>query len=179
MKWLKKYFPNAAERRIVTKEYANFANMSAGFADSDSIEFRYDLDPKSWWVTYGTSAPALQGLALKLLALPSSSSCAERNWSTYSFIHSLRKNKISTQRAKDLVFIHNNLRLLSRKTPGYLKGSSKFWNIRGDKFGTFEDVGDLEFAELSLDEPELEGVVFDEDGNWDDLEEGEDDSIQA
>ncbi|KAL1225007.1 hypothetical protein V5N11_002786 [Cardamine amara subsp. amara] len=50
----------------------------------------------------------------KVLGQPSSSSCAERNWSTYSFIHSLKRNKLTTSRAQDLVYIHNNLRLLSR-----------------------------------------------------------------
>lgn len=154
-----------AHRRIAIMEFANFCSMSVEFGDPESIEQRYELDPKSWWVMYGPSAPILQGLALKLLVQPSSSSCAERNWSTYSFVHSLKRNKSSTKRAEDLVFIHSNLRLLSRKTLEYLKGESKLWDIGGDKFGTFEDVGDLEIVELSLDEPELEKAVFDEDGN--------------
>ncbi|XP_057764867.1 uncharacterized protein LOC130985765 [Salvia miltiorrhiza] len=159
-KCLKKYFPDIAQRMIVIREFANFSSMADDFADSDSIEQRYELDPKSWWVTYGPSAPILQSLALKLLVQPSSSSCAERNWSTYSFIHSLRRNKLAPQRAEDLVYIHSNLRLLSRRTLEYSKGETKLWDIGGDNFGTLQDVGDLEIAELSLDEPELESVVF-------------------
>ncbi|XP_057779725.1 uncharacterized protein LOC130998313 [Salvia miltiorrhiza] len=174
MKCLKKYFPDIAQRRIVIREFANFASMAGDFADSDSIEQRYELDPKSWWVTYGPSAPTLQKLALKLLVQPSSSSCAERNWSTYSFIHSLRRNKLAPQRAEDLVYIHSNLRLLSRRTPEYSKGETKLWDIGGDNFGTLQDVGDLEIAELSLDEPELESVVFTEEGGGD-IPDGEED----
>lgn len=170
---MKKYFPDSLDRKTVTMEFANFSSMSGDFADSDSIAERYDMDPKSWWVTYGTSAPMLQGLALKLLVQPSSSSCAERNWSTYSFIHSLRRNKMTPKRAEDLVFIHSNLRLLSRKSPEYLKGETKLWDIGGDNFGTLDDIGELEIAQLSLDEPELESVVFADEGNGDTINEEE------
>ncbi|KAH6772889.1 hypothetical protein C2S51_011293 [Perilla frutescens var. frutescens] len=66
-----------------------------------------------------------------------------------------------------MVFIHSNLRLLSRKTPEYYKGDSKMWDIGDDNFGTLDDVGDLEITQLSLDEPELESIFFTEDGNED------------
>ncbi|KAD6118772.1 hypothetical protein E3N88_10043 [Mikania micrantha] len=53
-------------------------------------------------------------LAFRLLGQRSSSSYAECNWSTCAVIHSLRRNKLTTSRAQDLVYIHNNLRPLSR-----------------------------------------------------------------
>ena len=37
------------------------------------------------------------------------------------------------------------------------------WDVGGDDFGTMEDTGFLELANLSLDEPELERVFFTED----------------
>jgi hypothetical protein len=64
-----------------------------------------------------------------------SSSCSERNWSTYSFIQSLKRNKMDPKRAEDLVYVHTNV-----------------------------GVG-IELAELSLDEPELEATMFFDDGN--------------
>ena len=39
------------------------------------------------------------------------------------------------------------------------------WDVGGDDFGSMEDVGVLEFANLSLDEPELESIFFDEESN--------------
>lgn len=96
----------------------------------------------------------LQSIGLKLLGQPSSSSCAERNWSTYSFVHSVRRNKMTPQRAEDLVYIHSNLRLLSRKFPQYKVGETKMWDIGGDTFDSLEDVEVLEIASLSLDEPD-------------------------
>lgn len=92
-------------------------------------------------------------MALKILCQPSSSSCAEHNWSTYNFIHSLRRNKLNPSRAEDLVYIHNNLRLLSRNCGQYEEEKIKMWDVGGDTYDTREDLGFLEFAALSLDEP--------------------------
>ena len=41
-----------------------------------------------------------------------SSSAAERNWSTYDFIHSKKRNRLTEAKARDLVYVHSNLRLL-------------------------------------------------------------------
>lgn len=159
MKYLKKCFPTSEERAKVNIEYAKFSTMAEDFKDSDSIINRYLLDPKSWWILYGSFAPVLQTLAMKLLGQPSSSSCCERNWSFYSFMQSVRKN-IASQRVQDLIYVHNNLRLLSRRTPEYLLGETKMWDISGDAFDLCEDAGMLEIANLSLDEPELEAMVI-------------------
>ncbi len=165
MKCMKKYFPNSADRTKTNLEFANFSSKAGEFEDSDSIHDRYAMDPKSWWVNYGASAPLLQSIALKLLVQPSSSSCSERNWSTYSFVHSAKRNKMTPKRAEDLVFIHSNLRLLSRRSRQYMEGQTKMWDIAGDAFDSFEDVGELGIAQLSLDEPELEAVLFTDDGD--------------
>ena len=100
-------------------EFGKFANVMDGFADHDSMRDRGIIEPKLWWVVHGDEAPTLQRLALKLLGQPCSSSCSERNWSTYSFINSVKRNKMTPQRAEDLVFVHNNLRLLSRRSSDY------------------------------------------------------------
>ena len=90
-------------------EYATFIDRSGEFGEFDSITNRYNMDPKTWWLLHGSHAPLLQSIALKLLVQPSSSSCAERNWSTYSFVHFMRRNKMAPQQAEELVFIHSNL----------------------------------------------------------------------
>ncbi|KHN03669.1 hypothetical protein glysoja_035412, partial [Glycine soja] len=116
-KCLKRYFPHVNVRTKVYEEFSKFSSCAG-----DSIEDRWALDPKTWWVMHGSSTPILQKVALKLLVQPCSSSCCERNWSTYSFIHYLKRNKMDPKRAEDLVFVHSNLRLLSRKEEGYKKG---------------------------------------------------------
>ncbi|XP_010468407.1 PREDICTED: uncharacterized protein LOC104748467 [Camelina sativa] len=138
-----------------------------------SLNPRFILEPLRWWAVHGSSAPTLQALAFKLLGQPSSSSCCERNSSTYKFIHSATRNKIVPQRAEDLVFVHTNLRLLSRKKSAYKEGPNHMWDVGGDQFDSLDEINleRLEFADLSLDEPELEEVVFgrvDEDKNDED-----------
>ncbi|KAK7316614.1 hypothetical protein RJT34_00206 [Clitoria ternatea] len=165
-KCLKRYFPTAEERRKIFLEFSKFSSCAGDFASFDSIEDRWNLPPKEWWVMHGSHTPLLQKLALKLLIQPCSSSCCERNWSTYSFIHSLKRNKMDPKRAEDLVYVHSNLRLLSRKDDTYAKGETKLWDISGDMHAPLDDgAGFLELAEMSLDEPELEAMLFLDDGN--------------
>ncbi|KAF7812630.1 DUF659 domain-containing protein/Dimer_Tnp_hAT domain-containing protein [Senna tora] len=169
IKCLKRYFPNSDDRRKVNIEFANFSDGREGFQDINCINDKSVMDAKTWWLIHGVNAPILQKIALKLLGQPSSSSCCERNWSTYSFIHSVRRNKMKPKRAEDLVYVHTNLRLLSRKPPQYKTGESSMWDIAGDEFSPIDDEhGILEVANLSLDEPELERVIFiDESNNMD------------
>ena len=157
-----KYFDDVDVRRQANLEFANFSNEREDFADPDAIRDRTKMDAKSWWIVHGSQAPILQKIALKLLGQPSSSCCCERNWSTYSFIHSLKRNKMTPKRAKDLVFIHSNLRLLSRNSSKYREEETKLWDIGGEDF-SLEDSGILHIVSLSLDEPELEEAFFNED----------------
>ncbi|GJN30743.1 hypothetical protein PR202_gb19077 [Eleusine coracana subsp. coracana] len=117
---------------------------------------------RMWWGTYGARTPELKELAFKLLGQPASSSCCERNWSTYGFIHSLRRNKLTPERAENLVYVHNNLRLLSRCTDDYLTGLSKMWDVGVDEHETFDGISVLQGAELTLDEPEFEVMMIED-----------------
>ena len=147
-----KYFPNQDERREVNIEYSNFSLSLEDFGSVDAIHDRFILEPLRWWAVHGSSAPKLQALAFKLLGQPSSSSCCERNWSTYKFIHSATRNKIMPQRAEDLVFVHTNLRLLSRRSSAYKEGPNKMWDVGCDQFDYLDDlnIGRLVFEDPSL-----------------------------
>ena len=79
----------------------------------------------------------------------------------------MKRNKLTPQRAEDLLFVHNNLCLLSRRSPNYNEGESKMWDIGGDGFDSMdiENARILEIADLSLDEHELETILFDSEGH--------------
>lgn len=156
----KKFFRSPQELAEVKEEYAKFSSCIEEFNDHDSIQDRWSSTPHSWWSNYGQDAPLLMSLAMKLLSQPASSSCCERNWSTYSFIHSVKRNALTPARAEDLVFVHSNLRHLSRRTESYKTGETKMWDVGGDSFESLSGVGILEVANLSLDEPELQSVSF-------------------
>ena len=141
-----------------------FATFSGGrFPSPDALTDRWALQPLVWWQYHGFAFPTLQTLTLKLLGQPGSSLCAERNWSTYKFIHSLKGNKMALARVEDLVYVHSNLRLLSRRNEEYVNTSTKMWDIAGDSWNESDihgGAGILENAALTLDEPELEAMVI-------------------
>ena len=68
-----------------------------------------------------------------------------------------------TRVAEDLVYVHSNLRLLSRRNEEYIHTATKMWDIAGDSWNESDmhgGVGILENAALTLDEPELEAIVI-------------------
>ncbi|TVU50679.1 hypothetical protein EJB05_02059, partial [Eragrostis curvula] len=160
MTCFKKFFRIPQELAQVKEEYAKFSGCSDEFSSHDAINDRSSATPLAWWSSFGQDAPLLMNLAMKLLNQPASSSCCERNWSTYSFIHSVKRNALTPERAEDLVFVHSNLRHLSRRSDAYKKGETSMWDVGGDSFESLSGVGILEVADLSLDEPELEAVSF-------------------
>ncbi|KAM0919901.1 hypothetical protein ACQ4PT_007893 [Festuca glaucescens] len=85
-----------------------------------------------WWFNYGSETPNLNEVAKRVLSQPISSSSAERNWSTYSFIHNVKRNKLNTKTADKLVFIHANERLKRRFSEGYNSGPHYKWDVEPD-----------------------------------------------
>ena len=66
-------------------------------------------------------------------------------------------------RAEDLVYVHSNLRLLSRRNKEYVNTTTKMWDIAGDSWNESDIHGGaeiLENATLTLDEPILEAMVI-------------------
>ncbi|KAH1195096.1 hypothetical protein GmHk_19G055701 [Glycine max] len=143
----------------VYDEYAQFLLMMGPFEDPTSLSKRYSLDPRNWRANFDAKTPFLQSLAFKLFGQSTSFSCCERNWSTYFFIYSLERNRLNPNHVEDLVYIHNNLCLLSRNSDQEDE-ETKMWDASDDAFDSMEDVRFLEFAELSLDEPKLENELI-------------------
>ncbi|XP_070045907.1 uncharacterized protein [Nicotiana tomentosiformis] len=160
LKCFQRYFKNPNDLKKASLEHGAFCCGNGYFGEPHVIDVMGYEEPLSWWANHGVNAPLLQSLAYKLLSQLASSSCCERNWSTFSLIHSIKRNKLATSRAEDLVFIHYNLRLLSRRKEKYTNGPSKYWDLGGDYFNIDESINDL--VELSIDEPQLEGVFFEE-----------------
>jgi hypothetical protein len=58
----------------------------------------------------------------------------ERNWSTYGFIHLVKRNILRETKDEDLVYVHSNLLLLSHSSQEYKKGSSRMWDVEPEIF---------------------------------------------
>ena len=64
-----------------------------------------------WWYNYGDEDPYLQKIAVKVLSQTCSSSVCERNWSTWSLIHTKLCNRLAMKKLHKLIYVHYNMQL--------------------------------------------------------------------
>ena len=76
-------------------------------------------------------------------------------------ICSVKKSRFEQSRAKTMVYVHNNLRLIYRQREDWLNGKTKMWDAFPDDMGLDNSV-ELALANLDLNEPLLEPVTFDD-----------------
>ena len=114
-KTLMRIFP-AHLHREVKEEFASFVARIDEYSDISSLEERSTMNPIRWWICHGANGVHLQNLAIRVLLKMASSSSAERNW---------KRNRLGSQKAEDLVYVHSNLHLASRRGPEYGNGHSK------------------------------------------------------
>ncbi|CAH1736275.1 unnamed protein product [Aphis gossypii] len=67
----------------------------------------------TWWNGLCSSSQ-LSKIATKILQLPPTSAACERTFSSYSNIHTVKRNCLTNDRAGKLVYINHNLRLLQK-----------------------------------------------------------------
>ncbi|XP_042375861.1 uncharacterized protein LOC121969699 [Zingiber officinale] len=91
-----------------------FREAYGSFSDSFAVSCRYKMDAAEWWLQYGGSAPNLKKIAVQILSQTTSSSGCERNWSTFSLIHTKVRNRLSYRRLEKMVYVHYNMRLQLR-----------------------------------------------------------------
>ncbi|XP_058110336.1 nonsense-mediated mRNA decay protein 2-like [Magnolia sinica] len=84
------------------------------FGCHPAVKSRNTMMPCEWWSMYGTDCEVLQRLAVRVLAQTVSSSPCERNWSTFSLIHTNKRNRIGYERLQKLVYCHYNMKLRER-----------------------------------------------------------------
>uniref|UniRef100_A0ACD5UVI3 Uncharacterized protein n=1 Tax=Avena sativa TaxID=4498 RepID=A0ACD5UVI3_AVESA len=70
--------------------------------------------PLDWWGSYGGRAIDLQRFAKRIVSLCASSSGCERNWSTFEFIHTKKRNRLQHRILNDNVFVSYNRKNLDR-----------------------------------------------------------------
>ena len=86
------------------------------------------MAPHVWWEQYGKEAcPDLQPIAIKLLSLSATASCCEQNWSSFGYVYSNSRNRLTTKHATDLVWVYSNLRLAKRTQALGQQGKAQPW----------------------------------------------------
>ncbi|KAJ9567783.1 hypothetical protein OSB04_003749 [Centaurea solstitialis] len=148
---------NEEEGRVLRDQFARFHMKKGIYSMAATQADAVTMDPIDWWSTYGSETSELAEVAKKVLSQPISSSSAERNWSTYSYIHNVKRNRLNSKRADKLVFIHSNIRLQSRFLDSYKAGPHKKWDI--DPESTYIEGSSSRLQEMAwenLDEEDME-----------------------
>lgn len=99
---------------LIADQWSKYRNREGLFALPAAINSIESMSPYGWWLAFGAGAPELQSLAVKVLSQCTVVSTCERSWSTFDFIHSKRRNRLSAERSSDLVYVFSNLRLLDK-----------------------------------------------------------------
>ncbi|KAL6511649.1 hypothetical protein OROGR_021246 [Orobanche gracilis] len=147
------------ERRVFRHQLARFQGKEGIFGSLAAKIDAVTMSPISWWSTYGAETPQLSNVAIKILSQPISSSSAERVWSTYSYIHNIKRNRLNSVRADKLVYIHSNIRLISRFTSSYNDGPYRKWDIDAETSYLDDSVARLDEIRWKEDGLEEQSVV--------------------
>ncbi|XP_059075352.1 uncharacterized protein LOC131875288 [Cryptomeria japonica] len=127
----KMYVPTEASQ--IRIEWTKFATLW-GYLEAAKIdlEIMSQEDLKLWWTIHGPKS-SITTLAITFLSQVSSSFAAERNWSTYSSIHSVKRNMLTSRRAEKLVAVHSVLHLIDRNTSTYKESPAAKWDVEPEE----------------------------------------------
>ncbi|XP_058106347.1 uncharacterized protein LOC131249559 [Magnolia sinica] len=107
-------FPDCPGKGTFGSEIVKFRDAVGMFGCHPAVKSRNAMMPCEWWSMYGTDCEVLQRLAVRVLAQTVSSSPCERNWSTFSLIHTNKRNRIGYERLQKLLYCHYNMKLRER-----------------------------------------------------------------
>lgn len=86
MKAFESIAKNEDEERVLREQFASFHMKKGLYSMAATQMCAVTMEPIDWWLSYGSKTPELADVAKKVLSQPISSSLAERNWSSYSYI---------------------------------------------------------------------------------------------
>eukprot|EP00955_Chlamydomonas_euryale_P061656 358130-Chlamydomonas_euryale.AAC.1 len=75
-----------------------------------------------WWYEFARGSKKLRAVALRVLSTCMSSGGLEQSWSNFDFIHTDKRNKLTSQRANALVSIFSDMKLVRAKARSASQG---------------------------------------------------------
>ncbi|XP_028077472.1 uncharacterized protein LOC114279430 [Camellia sinensis] len=111
---ISRHLPDLNEQIQAIKQISLFCNKEDSFGAVLAQRAVKATNLAEWWIHYGTLAPALQKVAVRVLSQTTSSSNCERNWSTFSLIHTKTRNQLKYKKLNKLVYVYYNMRLKIR-----------------------------------------------------------------
>ncbi|KAG6648808.1 uncharacterized protein LOC122316382 [Carya illinoinensis] len=177
--------PDIDKQDEIIQQIDMYKNANGDFGQPIAIRQREKSNPVAWWSTFGNEFPALQTFAIRILSQCCSATGCERNWSTFEFIHSKKRNRLEHKRLNDLVFVRYNLKLRERNIkrgrdaldPINLENIDLMEEWVGEESELIDgedlDWGSIEepLASQNLEEGVNVGLDIDDDGGDNDIDE--------
>lgn len=115
LSWLKKYY--ASDINKANRMYAQLASFNVRDQPYNNNTIwdegvRRSFTSLLWWKVHHHDE--LSDLAQDILSIQPTSGAAERNWSTFGFIHTKSRNRLLNTRVNKLVHIYTNARLMQK-----------------------------------------------------------------
>ncbi|KAJ8912985.1 hypothetical protein NQ315_000042 [Exocentrus adspersus] len=86
--------------------------LKSGLWARPSVWINKNIAPLTWWKGFFSNRPLYQ-IAKIILNLPATTASAERNWKTYTHVHTKKPNKLTIDRAMKLVYVKYNLNIFN------------------------------------------------------------------
>lgn len=103
---------NEERKEQLFKEYTAYRVRALSERTNDTFRFKMltkgSKTVVQYWQCDGNTWPLLQKVALQVFAMPCSSAASERNFSTFGFIHTKLRNRLSAEKVEKLVYIKTN-----------------------------------------------------------------------
>lgn len=77
------------------------------FARPVAMAASKEMPASRWWMAFGAHIPELQKVAVRVLSQVASASACERNWSTFDFIHTKKRNRLQCDKVNKILFFSN------------------------------------------------------------------------
>ena len=68
------------------------------FARPMAVAAAKTMPAHRWWTAFGSGTPELQAVATRVLSQCVSASACERSWSTFDFVHTKKRNRLSSKK---------------------------------------------------------------------------------
>lgn len=79
------------------------------YLSDEAKEEAVNINPRTYWAVKGKKEfVTLAPLASRLFEIPTFNCSSERNWKKFKSIHSKKRNRLTTKRVNDLVFVEAN-----------------------------------------------------------------------
>jgi len=103
---------------------------------------------------------------MKITSLSATASGCEQNWSSFGYVHSDSRNRLSTKHATDLVWLYSNLRLAKGTQALEQQQQAQPWVQIVEEEGEEEEEGSSSGGDFS----DMEGQIRAEHGMGEDAE---------